>query len=91
VDMVGDYKAFFEQAGLSQGGSGPGNMGGGAYGESKSLEDLFYQKEMDLSKLVFTRQFTHAAVYAWVKLKEQVSGSRPRAAGLTAATLEQDE
>jgi V-type H+-transporting ATPase subunit d len=72
VDMVGDYKTFFEQAGLSQGGSGPGNMGGGSYGDSKSLEDLFYQKEMELSKLVFTRQFTHAVVYAWVKLKEQV-------------------
>jgi V-type H+-transporting ATPase subunit d len=73
VDMVGDYKTFFEQAGLSQGGSGAGNMSGGTYGESKSLEDLFYQREMELSKLVFTRQFTHAVVYAWVKLKEQVS------------------
>jgi V-type H+-transporting ATPase subunit d len=72
VDMVADYKTFFDQAGLSQGGSGPGNMGGGAYGDSKSLEDLFYQKEMEMSKLAFTRQFTHAVVYAWVKLKEQV-------------------
>jgi V-type H+-transporting ATPase subunit d len=73
VDMVGEYKTFFDQAGLSQGTSGVGNMSGGAADDSKSLEDLFYQREMELSKLVFTRQFTHAVVYAWVKLREQVS------------------
>jgi V-type H+-transporting ATPase subunit d len=72
VEMVGDYKSFFDQAGLSQGSSGPGNMAGGAGDEGKSLEDLFYQKEMEISKLTFTRQFTHAVVYAWVKLREQV-------------------
>jgi V-type H+-transporting ATPase subunit d len=71
VDMVGDYKSFFDQAGLSQG-PGVGNMAGGIGDDSKSLEDLFYQKEMELSKLVFTQQFTHAVVYAWVKLREQV-------------------
>ena len=38
----------------------------------KSLEDLFYQKEMEISKTAFTRQFTFAIVYAWVKLREQV-------------------
>lgn len=47
-------------------------MSGGAGDEGKSLEDLFYQKEMEISKLAFTRQFTHAVVYAWVKLREQV-------------------
>jgi V-type H+-transporting ATPase subunit d len=72
VDMVGDYKTFFDQAGLSQGASTAGNMAGGG-DDSKSLEDLFYQREMELSKLVFTSQFTHAGVYAWVKLREQVS------------------
>lgn len=72
VDMVSDYKNFFDQAGLSQGSSGPGNMAGGSGDDSKSLEDLFYQKEMEISKLTFTRQFTHAVVYAWVKLREQV-------------------
>lgn len=69
VEMIQDYKTFFDQAGLSQG--GPGNMAGGAGDDSKSLEDLFYQKEMEISKLAFTRQFTHAVVYAWVKLREQ--------------------
>lgn len=70
VSGVGDYKRFFDEVGLNQSG-GVGNMSGGSGGESKSLEDLFYQKEMELSKLVFTQQFTHAVIYAWVKLREQ--------------------
>lgn len=52
-------------------------MAGGSGNEGKSLEDMFYQKEMELSKLVFTQQFTHAVIYAWVKLREQVSKSIP--------------
>ncbi|KNG51678.1 vacuolar atp synthase subunit d [Stemphylium lycopersici] len=72
VESVADYKMFFDQTGLSQGGGGGvGNMAGGVGGETKSLEDLFYQKEMEISKLAFTHQFTHAIVYAWVKLREQ--------------------
>ncbi|CAG8202362.1 unnamed protein product [Penicillium nalgiovense] len=70
VSAVADYKAFFDAVGLSQGSGGLGGMGGGP-ADGKSLEDMFYQKEMDLSKLVFTRQFTPAVVYAWMKLKEQ--------------------
>ena len=74
VDGVHDYRTFFDQTGMGQGNSsGVGNMSGGAGDEGKSLEDLFYQKEMEISKLAFTRQFTHAVVYAWVKLREQVS------------------
>ncbi|BDD60052.1 H(+)-transporting V0 sector ATPase subunit d [Monascus purpureus] len=69
VSAVPEYKAFFDAVGLSQGGAGGIGSGGGA--EGKSLEDLFYQKEMESSKLVFTRQFTPAVIYAWVKLKEQ--------------------
>ncbi|KKY22867.1 putative vacuolar atp synthase subunit d [Phaeomoniella chlamydospora] len=65
-----DYKAFFDQVGLNQSG-GAGNMSGGTASDGKSLEDLFYQKEMELAKLVFTRQFTHAVVYGWLKLREQ--------------------
>jgi V-type H+-transporting ATPase subunit d len=73
VESVAEYKSFFDQTGLSQGGGGAvGNMAGGTGGESRSLEDLFYQKEMEISKLAFTHQFTHAVVYAWVKLREQV-------------------
>lgn len=73
VSGVGDYKSFFDAVGLTQGGTGGlGNMSGGAGNEGKSLEDLFYQKEMELCKMVFTHQFTPAVVYAWVKLREQV-------------------
>jgi V-type H+-transporting ATPase subunit d len=72
VSGVGEYKNFFDQVGMNQsGGIGAGNMAGGS-NEGKSLEDLFYQREMELSKLVFTQQFTHAVIYAWVKLREQV-------------------
>ena len=73
VEGVSDYKGFFDATGMGQGGSaGAGNMSGGAGGEGKSLEDMFYQKEMEISKGAFTRQFSHAIVYAWVKLREQV-------------------
>ncbi|KAI9696010.1 MAG: H(+)-transporting V0 sector ATPase subunit d [Candelina mexicana] len=75
VGGIHDYKTFFDQTGLGQGGgmgsSGAGNMAGGTGGESKSLEDMFYQKEMEISKGAFTRQFTYAVVYAWVKMREQ--------------------
>ncbi|OQD75996.1 hypothetical protein PENDEC_c005G00368 [Penicillium decumbens] len=69
VSANADYKSFFDAVGLSQGG-GLGGMGGGP-ADGKSLEDLFYQKEMEMSKLVFTRQFTPAVVYGWMRLKEQ--------------------
>lgn len=73
VSGVGDYKTFFDAVGLSQGGPGGiGNMAGGGSSDGKSLEDLFYQKEMELCKVVFTRQFTTAIVYAWIRLREQV-------------------
>jgi V-type H+-transporting ATPase subunit d len=74
VEGIHDYKTYFEATGLGQGsGIGAGNMSGGIGGEGKSLEDMFYQKEMEISKEAFTRQFTYGIVYAWVKLREQVS------------------
>ncbi|TQV95233.1 hypothetical protein V2A60_009720 [Cordyceps javanica] len=69
VDGVHDYKTFFDAVAVG-GSSGAGNMGGGST-DGKSLEDLFYQKEMEISKSAFTRQFTYAIVYGWVKLREQ--------------------
>ena len=71
VEGVNDYKTFFDATGMGQS-SGAGNMSGGVGGEGKSLEDMFYQKEMEISKGAFTRQFTFAIVYAWVRLREQV-------------------
>jgi V-type H+-transporting ATPase subunit d len=67
VEGVGEYKSFFDQ-GFGMGANN-GLVGGG---QPKSLEDLFYQRECEMSKLTFTQQFTVAVVYAWVKLKEQV-------------------
>ncbi|KAI5303361.1 Nucleolar protein 58 [Ascosphaera pollenicola] len=60
VSGVADYKNFFDALGS-----------GNQTGEYKNLEDLFYQKEMEIAKLAFTRQFTPAIIYAWVKLREQ--------------------
>ncbi|KAI9811737.1 MAG: H(+)-transporting V0 sector ATPase subunit d [Pycnora praestabilis] len=74
VGGVHDYKTFFEQTGMGQNGGmggGAGNMSGGSGSEGKSLEDLFYQKEMEISRSAFTRQFSYGVVYAWVKLREQ--------------------
>ena len=72
VEGIADYRAIFEQTGLGQGANGGlSNMAGGS-GESRSMEDVFYQKEMEKAKITFTRQFTHAIIYAWLKLKEQV-------------------
>ena len=76
IDGIHDYKTFFDQTGMTGSASGSGaigNMSGGAGSEGKSLEDMFYQKEMEISKTAFTRQFTHGVIYAWMKLKEQVS------------------
>ncbi|POS72564.1 vacuolar ATP synthase subunit d [Diaporthe helianthi] len=71
VEGVHDYKTFFDAAGLGGGPAGPGNMGGGSGSDGRSLEDMFYQKEMEISKEAFTRQFSFGIVYAWLKLREQ--------------------
>lgn len=65
VEIVGEYRSFFDHGGVGQGPSG--NLGGA----QKSLEDIFYQKEMELAKDTFTHHFTFAVVYAWLKLQEQ--------------------
>ncbi|KAF3196419.1 H(+)-transporting V0 sector ATPase subunit d [Orbilia oligospora] len=65
IEIVGEYRYFFDQGGIGQGGGG---IGGGT---QKSLEDIFYQKEMELAKGTFTHHFTFAVVYAWLKLQEQ--------------------
>ena len=90
VSGVGDYKRFFDEVGLNQGNMGAGNMQGGAGGDQKTLEDLFYMKEAELSKLVFTRQFTHAVIYAWVKLREQVRHFSLRVSRSENANAEQE-
>lgn len=83
VDGVSDYREMMDQTGMGGGGGGGiGNQSGGIGGDDgKSLEDLFYEKEMQIAKLAFTHQFTHAVVYAWVKLREQVCYNSPRGIG----------
>lgn len=71
---VEDLQEFFSSAQLGRGPSGPGNTEGEEVddGSPKSLEDMFYLKEMKIAKSAFTHQFTYALVYAWLKLREQV-------------------
>ena len=66
VEGVAEYRNFFDQGGY--GGGNQGALGGG----SRSLEDMFYQKEMEIARMAFTQQFNLAIVFAWVKLREQV-------------------
>ncbi|KAL2106384.1 hypothetical protein VUR80DRAFT_6800 [Thermomyces stellatus] len=70
---VEDLQEFFSSAQLGRGPSGPGNTEGEEVddGSPKSLEDMFYLKEMKIAKSAFTHQFTYALVYAWLKLREQ--------------------
>ncbi|ANB15566.1 H(+)-transporting V0 sector ATPase subunit d [Sugiyamaella lignohabitans] len=37
----------------------------------KSIEDHFYQREMELCKAAFTQQFTYSTIWAWIKTREQ--------------------
>jgi V-type H+-transporting ATPase subunit d len=70
-----ELEDFFNRANLGGGPSFPGNRDGGEGGSDgpQSLEDMFYLKEMLLAKSSFTRQFNYGIVYAWLKLREQVT------------------
>jgi V-type H+-transporting ATPase subunit d len=37
----------------------------------RSIEDHFYEREMELCKGAFTQQFTYSTVWAWVRAREQ--------------------
>ncbi|XP_033295701.1 V-type proton ATPase subunit d 2 isoform X2 [Orcinus orca] len=53
----GVYKALFEAVGDGSGG--------------KTLEDVFYEREVQMNVLAFNRQFHYGVFYAYTKLKEQ--------------------
>uniref|UniRef100_A0A8C8UNC5 ATPase, H+ transporting, lysosomal V0 subunit D2 n=1 Tax=Peromyscus maniculatus bairdii TaxID=230844 RepID=A0A8C8UNC5_PERMB len=56
ADNYGIYKPLFEAVGGSGG---------------KTLEDVFYEREVQMNVLAFNRQFHYGVFYAYVKLKEQ--------------------
>lgn len=79
VEHIAEYKAFFDKAGSAAtgagaagqvNGNGTGN-GNGAADEGSSLEDEFFKYDVELNKHTFLQQFTYAAFYSFVKLKEQ--------------------
>jgi V-type H+-transporting ATPase subunit d len=41
------------------------------FDEDKALEDVFFEKEVQLNIESFERQFSYAAFYSYFKLKEQ--------------------
>ena len=59
ADQYYDYQIIFTGSG-----NGPGD---------KTLEDKFYEREVELNKLSFVQQFHFGVFYSYVKLKEQES------------------
>ncbi|KAG0684235.1 H(+)-transporting V0 sector ATPase subunit d [Pichia californica] len=59
ISSVGPYKEFFNDSSSS-------STAGG-----KSLEDSFYEYEMNLNRNAFTQQFTYSTIWAYIKSKEQ--------------------
>ncbi|XP_007176157.2 V-type proton ATPase subunit d 2 isoform X2 [Balaenoptera acutorostrata] len=57
ADHYGVYKPLFEAVGDGSGG--------------KTLEDVFYEREVQMNVLAFNRQFHYGVFYAYTKLKEQ--------------------
>ncbi|KAB0357149.1 hypothetical protein FD754_001305 [Muntiacus muntjak] len=57
ADSYGAYKPLFEAVSASSGG--------------KTLEDVFYEREVQMNLLAFNRQFHYGVFYAYTKLKEQ--------------------
>lgn len=60
ADYYGDYRAIFADASTSG-------------GDSKPLEDRFFETEMMLMKKAFMNQFHFGVFYAYIRMKEQES------------------
>lgn len=59
ADTYSEYQTIFASAGTNPG--------------DKTLEDKFYEREVELNKLSFMHQFHYGVFYSYVKLKEQES------------------
>ncbi len=70
VNSTGTYKGFLDNIGNTATSGAQGGFND-SVGTVKSLEDNFYEYEMNLSKLAFTQQFTYSTIWAWLKSREQ--------------------
>lgn len=59
ISSIGPYKDFFNDNPAA------------SSSNSKSLEDCFYEYEMNLNRNAFTQQFTYSTIWAFIKSKEQ--------------------
>ncbi|KAK9764479.1 H(+)-transporting V0 sector ATPase subunit d [Basidiobolus ranarum] len=55
-EVYSEYRPFFDNS---------------LQGQSKTLEDKFFEQEVHYNKLAFYQQFHYGVFYAWLKLKEQ--------------------
>lgn len=69
-EYIPEYRSFFESSQTSAAQNVHGD-GLDDFGSAAQLEDKFFNQEVHLNKLAFLQQFSYAAFYSYIKLKEQ--------------------